>query len=546
LEEKYQARKELEPERNAMRDKILSKLRMPDGTINPWVIALTVTLATFMEVLDTSIANVSLPHIAGNLSVGEDQSTWVLTSYLVSNAIVLPLSGWFSGLLGRKRFYMLCVALFTASSFLCGFAPSLGVLVLCRILQGAGGGGLQPSEQAILNDTFPLEKRGMAFAVYGIAVVVAPTIGPWLGGWITDNFSWRWVFYINVPVGIVSLLLTSFLVSDPPYMKKANLRAGFRIDYIGIGLISLGLGSMQIILDKGQRDDWFASNFIVAFFALMLVGIVAGIVWEWREKEPVVDLKMLKDRNFAIATLAMFFLGFVLYASTVLIPQLLQQLMGYTAQLAGMALSPGGAVIMCMMPIVGILVSKMDTRILIAFGCVVSSLSLFVMAGWDLGLDFRHAVEARMLQGFGLAFLFIPINVAAFAFVPKEKTNMGTGIINLARNIGASVGIAFVTTMLDRRAQFHIARLTERANALSGAYHNALHGIESMLVSMGSTAAHASAQAQAMVYGTIERQAAMLAFLDDFKMLGIVFFAVIPILLLLKKPKMRGGAVPVH
>jgi MFS transporter, DHA2 family, multidrug resistance protein len=533
-------------EQNEMRDKILSKLRMPDGTINPWVIALTVTLATFMEVLDTSIANVSLPHIAGNLSAGEDQSTWVLTSYLVSNAIILPLSGWFSGLLGRKRFYMLCVALFTVSSFLCGLAPSLSVLVLFRILQGAGGGGLQPSEQAILNDTFPLEKRGMAFAVYGIAVVVAPTIGPWLGGWITDNFSWRWVFYINVPVGIVSLLLTSLLVSDPPYMKKANLRAGFRIDYIGIGLISLGLGSMQIILDKGQRDDWFASDFIIGFFALMLVGIIAGIVWEWREKEPVVDLKMLKDRNFAIATLAMFFLGFVLYASTVLIPQLLQQLLGYTAQLAGMALSPGGAVIMCMMPIVGILVSKVDTRILITFGCVVSSLALFVMAGWDLGLDFRHAVQARMLQGFGLAFLFIPINVAAFAFVPKEKTNMGTGIINLARNVGASVGIAFVTTMLDRRAQFHIARLTERANELSGAYHQALHGIESRLVSMGSTAAHASAQAQAMVYGTIERQAAMLAFLDDFKMLGIVFFAVIPILLLLKKPKMRGGAVPVH
>jgi DHA2 family multidrug resistance protein len=278
----------------------------------------------------------------------------------------------------------------------------------------------------------------------------------------------------------------------------------------------------------------------------MLVGIIAGIVWEWREKEPVVDLRMLKERNFAIATLAMFFLGFVLYASTVLIPQLLQQLMGYTAQLAGLALSPGGAVIMCMMPIVGILVSKLDTRLLITFGCVVSSLSLFVMAGWDLGLDFRHAVEARMLQGFGLAFLFIPINVAAFAFVPKEKTNMGTGIINLARNVGASVGIAFVTTMLDRRAQLHIARLTERANDLSAAYHNALYDIELRLVSMGSTAAHASAQAQAMVYGTIERQAAMLAFLDDFKMLGIVFLAVIPILMLLKKPKMRGGTVPVH
>jgi MFS transporter, DHA2 family, multidrug resistance protein len=529
-----------------MRNRILAKLRMPDGTINPWVIAVTVTLATFMEVLDTSIANVSLPHIAGNLSVGEDESTWVLTSYLVSNAIILPLSGWFSGLLGRKRFYMTCVALFTLSSFLCGLAPSLGVLVLFRIMQGAGGGGLQPSEQAILTDTFPLEKRGMAFAVYGLAVVVAPTIGPWLGGWITDNFSWRWIFYINVPVGIVSLLLTSFLVSDPPYMKKANLKAGFRIDYIGIGLISLGLGSMQIILDKGQREDWFASGFIRGFFALMLVGLIAGIVWELREKEPVVDLKMLKDRNFAIATATMFFLGFVLYSTTVLIPQLLQQLMGYTAQLAGLALSPGGAVIMCMMPVVGILVSKLDTRIMIAFGCVVCSVALFLMAGWNLGLDYRHAVEARMLQSFGLAFLFIPINVAAFAYVPKEKTNMGTGIINLARNIGASVGIATVTTMLDRRTQFHMARLTEHTNELSAAYRNMLNGIQLRLVSAGSTAAHASAQAHAMVYGTIQRQAAMLSFLDNFKMLGVVFLVITPILVLMKKPKMRGGGAPVH
>jgi MFS transporter, DHA2 family, multidrug resistance protein len=529
-----------------MKNRILAKLRMPDGTINPWVIALTVTLATFMEVLDTSIANVALPHIAGNLSVGTDESTWVLTSYLVSNAIILPLSGWFSGLLGRKRFYMLCVALFTLSSFLCGLAPSLGVLVIFRILQGAGGGGLQPSEQAILNDTFALEKRGMAFAVYGLAVVVAPTIGPWLGGWITDNFSWRWIFYINVPVGILSLVLTNFLVSDPPYMKKANLKAGFRIDYIGMGLISLGLGSMQIVLDKGQREDWFASKFIIGFFALMLVGIIAGIVWEWREKEPVVDLRMLKDRNFAIATITMFFLGFVLYSTTVLIPQLLQQLMGYTAQLAGLALSPGGAVIMLMMPVVGILVSKLDTRILIAFGCVVCSLALFVMAGWDLGLDYRHAVEARMLQSFGLAFLFIPINVAAFAYVPKEKTNMGTGIINLARNVGASVGIATVTTMLDRRAQFHMARLTERANELSAAYHNTLNGIQLKLISAGSTAANAGAQAHGMIYGTIQRQAAMLAFLDNFKLLGIIFLVVIPILVLMRKPRMRGGNVPVH
>jgi DHA2 family multidrug resistance protein len=519
---------------------------MPDGSINPWVIAVTVTLATFMEVLDTSIANVALPHIAGNLSAGRDESTWVLTSYLVSNAIVLPLSGWLSGVIGRKRFYMSCVALFTVSSFLCGLAPSLGVLVLCRILQGAGGGGLQPSEQAILNDTFSLEKRGMAFAVYGLAVVVAPTIGPWLGGWITDNFSWRWIFYINVPVGIISLILTNFLISDPPYMKKANIKAGFRIDYIGIGLISLGLGSMQIVLDKGQREDWLSSNFIRVFFALMVFGIIAGIIWELRQKEPVVDLRMLKDRNFAISTMAMFFLGFVLYASTVLIPQFLQELLGYTAQLAGMALSPGGAVIMCMMPIVGILVSKVDTRILITFGCIVSASALFLMAGWDLQLDYGHAVRARMLQSFGLAFLFIPINVAAFAYVPREKSNMGTGIINLARNIGASVGIATVTTMLDRRTQFHQARLMEGVNDYSASYHNMLNGLQTKLLAAGSTVAHASAQAHGMIYNTVQRQAVMLAFIDNFKMLGVVFFSIIPVLLLMRKPRAPAGTISVH
>jgi MFS transporter, DHA2 family, multidrug resistance protein len=518
---------------------------MPDGSINPWVIAVTVTLATFMEVLDTSIANVALPHISGSLSAGADESTWVLTSYLVSNAIVLPLSGWLSGLVGRKRFYMMCVALFTVSSFLCGLAPSLGVLVLFRILQGAGGGGLQPSEQAILNDTFPLEKRGMAFAVYGIAVVVAPTIGPWLGGWITDNFSWRWIFYINIPVGIVSLLLTSLLVSDPPYMKKAKASAGFRVDYIGIGLISLGLGSMQIILDKGQREDWLASGFIKIFAVLMLVGLISAILWELRQKDPVVDLRMLKNRNFALATTAMFFLGFVLYSSTVLIPQMLQGLLGYTAEKAGLALSPGGAVIMLMMPVVGFLVSRVDTRFLISFGCIVSSIALFAMAGWNLQLDYRHAVYGRMLQSLGLAFLFIPINVSAFAYVPKEKTNMGTGIINLARNVGASVGIATVTTLLERRTQAHTARLMEHVNPLSLAYQKMAAGFTTTFVSAGSTRAAASGRATGMIGGVVQRQAAMLAFLDNYKMLGVVFLMVLPVLLLLKRPK---GAVnaPVH
>jgi MFS transporter, DHA2 family, multidrug resistance protein len=530
-----------------VKDRFLSKLRMPDGSINPWVIAVTVTLATFMEVLDTSIANVALPHISGSLSASADESTWVLTSYLVSNAIILPLSGWFSSLIGRKRFYMSCVALFTVSSFLCGLAPSLGVLVLFRILQGVGGGGLQPSEQAILNDTFPIEKRGMAFAVYGIAVVVAPTIGPWLGGWITDNFSWRWIFYINVPVGIISLILTSLIVSDPPYMQraKAKVKDSFRIDYIGIGLISLGLGSMQIILDKGEREDWLSSGFIQAFFVLMIVGIIAGILWELREEHPVVDLRMLKDRNFAVATLAMFFLGFVLYASTVLIPQFLQEMMGYTAELAGLALSPGGAVIMFMMPVVGILVSRVNTKYLIAFGCTISSLSLFVMAGWNLQIDYKHAVLARMMQSFGLAFLFIPINVSAFSFVPKEKTNMGTGIINLARNIGASVGIATVTTLLQRRTQFHQAQLMEHVNTLSQAFQSKLHAITVAFTSGGSSGPAAAAQAHGMIYSTVQRQAAMMAFVDNFHMLGIVFFIVIPVLMLLKRPP-KGVNAPVH
>lgn len=529
-----------------MIEKLTSRLRTPDGAINPWVIAIVVTMATFMEVLDGSIANVALPHIAGNLSVSADESTWVLTSYLVSNAVILPLSGWLSSLIGRKRFYMICVAIFTISSFLCGFAPSLGVLVFCRILQGIGGGGLQPSEQAILNDTFPLAKRGMAFAVYGIAVVVAPTIGPWLGGFITDNYSWRWIFYINVPVGIISLIFTYILVSDPPFMKRIKLSEGFRIDYIGLGLITLGLGSMQIVLDKGQREDWFDSNFIRLFFVLMVVGVIGGVIRELRVKDPIVDFKMLRDRNFAISTIAMFFLGFVLYASTVLIPQMLQELMGYPAEMAGLALSPGGALIMLCMPIVGMLVSKVDTRYLITFGCSVSATALLVMAGWNLQLDFKTAVLGRMFQALGLAFLFIPINVTAFAYLPREKTNMGTGIINLARNIGASVGIATVTTLLERRTQMHQARLIEHVNTMNPALNKTLGSLTAGMINSGSSGPGAAGQAQAMVYNMVDRQATMLAFIDNFKLLGVIFFAIIPIFFLMKRPKMGGGNVPVH
>jgi MFS transporter, DHA2 family, multidrug resistance protein len=521
------------------------KLIAPNGEVNPYVIAVTVTLATFMEILDTSIANVSLVHIAGNLSAGVDESTWVLTSYLVSNAIVLPLSGWFSSLIGRKRFYMLCVATFTASSFLCGLAPNLGMLVFCRILQGAGGGGLQPSEQAILTDTFPPAKRGMAFAIYGVAVVVAPTIGPWVGGWITDNFTWRWIFYINVPVGIISLLLTSALISDPPHMKRQNLREGLKIDYIGIGLLSLGLGSMQIILDKGQRDDWFGSNFIRIFAILMAVGLVAAVIWELRSKDPVVDLRMLRDRNFALSTVSMFFLGFVLYASTVMLPQFMQILLGYTAETSGQALMPGGLVIMACMPLVGVLVSKVEARWLIACGSVIVAASFVVMSRWNLQIDFWTAARGRMLQGMGLAFLFIPINVAAFAFVPKDKTNMGTGIINLARNIGASVGIATVTTLLDRRAQVHQNFLVEHVNVTNPAYQTMVSGMTHRLTTAGSSAAQAAAQSNGLVYGMIQRQSSLLAYVDNFWLLALIFLVLIPLMFLMKKSK-PGGMVPVH
>src|SRR5216684_1644454 len=330
---------------------------LPRPAVNPWIIALAVTLATFMEVLDTSIANVSLPHIAGSLSAGTDESTWVLTSYLVSNAIVLPLSGWVSSIIGRKRFYMTCVAIFTVSSLLCGFAPSLGLLIFFRVLQGVGGGGLQPSEQAILADTFEPAKRGMAFAVYGVAVVMAPAIGPTLGGWITDNYTWRWIFFVNIPVGILSLLLTSRLIQDPPYLKRRKL-SELKMDYVGLGFVALGLGTLQIVLDKGQRDDWFESHFILILSLISAASLLFVIFWEWRQKDPVIDLHLFKERTFASANLMMFVLGFALLGSTLMLPLFMQTLLGYTAEQAGMALSPGGFTLMLIMPIVGFLLSR--------------------------------------------------------------------------------------------------------------------------------------------------------------------------------------------
>jgi MFS transporter, DHA2 family, multidrug resistance protein len=517
---------------------------MPRPAVNPWVIAITVTLATFMEVLDTSIANVALPHIAGSLSAGTDESTWVLTSYLVSNAIVLPLSGWISSIIGRKRFYMTCVAIFTVSSFLCGLAPNLGMLIFFRILQGAGGGGLQPSEQAILADTFEPAKRGMAFAVYGLAVVLAPAIGPTLGGWITDNFTWRWIFLLNIPVGILSLILTQRLIQDPPRMQRKKL-SETKIDYIGLGLVALGLGTLQVVLDKGQRDDWFESHFIVVLSVIAACSLLFLIYWEWRQKDPVIDLHLFTNRTFAASNLLMFMLGFALLGSTVLLPLFMQTMLGYTAQQAGFALLPGGVCLMLLMPLVGFMLGRFDARKLMMGGLVVLSFSLFHMTNLDLQVDFRTMVFARMIQTAGLAFLFVPINTAAYAFLPKDKNNAASGLMNLARNIGGSVGISIVTTMLDRRQQFHLSRMGSHLSAGSPQVQSLLQGTSRGFESRGFSPAEAMHKAYGLLQGSVFRQASMLAYIDNFWLLGVAILLMVPLVFLMKRPP-TGGPLAAH
>ncbi len=510
---------------------------------NPWLIALVVTLASFMEVLDTSIANVALPHIAGGLSASEDEATWVLTSYLVSNAIILPLSGWLSLLMGRKRFYMACVAMFTLSSFLCGVAPSLGLLVLFRVLQGVGGGGLQPSEQAILADTFLPKQRGMAFAIYGIAVVTAPAIGPSLGGWITDNFTWRWIFFINIPVGIISLILTSLMVDDPPYFtaeRVQKLKGKLRVDYWGIIFIALGLGFLQIVLDKGERDDWWASNFIRTSILISAASLILAVYWEFTHKDPVVDLSLLKNRNFGISAFLMFMVGVILLGSTVLIPQYLQLVMGYSATKAGFAISPGGVLVMCLLPLVGILLGKVEARWLIGLGLAITSLALIHMTNFNTEISFRYAVIARCFQAAGLAFLFVPINTAAYAFVPPGKNNAASGLINLARNVGGSVGISLVTTVLDRRAQFHQNRLIEFTTALNPRFNSSLHAATGLF-----GPGYSGNSPYALILRNLQRQAETLSYIDCFWLLGIAFGLLVPLVFVMKKSA-PGRAAAAH
>jgi DHA2 family multidrug resistance protein len=512
--------------------------------INPWLIALVVMLATFMEVLDTSVANVALPHIAGDLSATVDETTWVLTSYLVANAVVLPLGGYLSALFGRKRFYMTCVALFTISSMLCGLAPSLPWLIVFRIMQGLGGGALQPTSQAILVETFPPHKRGAAMALYGMGVVFAPIIGPVLGGWITDNFSWHWIFLINIPVGMLSLTLTYRMVFDPPTLKRVSIREGFQVDYLGIGILTLGLSALEIVLDEGQRQDWFASGLIAACAVIAVVCLVGVVFYLLKKDHPIIDLRLLKDRNFAMATIMLFVLGFVLYGSLALLPIFLQTLLGYTASLSGWVLSPGGVVVLSMMPVVALLLRRFDTRFLIAWGFLFVGLGLLWMSRFSLDVDFHTAMTARMVQSFGFAFLFVPMNVTAFQNIPHEKAGYASGMLNLVRNIGGSAGIALATTLLARRAQVHQANLVANLNPSSLQYQGFLARAGQLLVAKGSSAPDAARQAQGMAYGTLLRHSTMMAFSDTFWVMAMLCLVLLPIVFLMRRTHAGKGPLP--
>ena len=504
---------------------------------NPYLIALTVTLATFMEVLDSSIANVSLPHIAGSLGATYDEATWVLTSYLVSAAIVLPVSGWLSTVIGRKRFYMSCVALFTVCSFLCGIAPSLPFLIFARVLQGAGGGGLQPSEQAILADTFTVEKRGIAFALYGMAVVVAPAIGPTLGGWITDNFNWHWIFFINLPIGALSMFLTSRMVEDPPWLKGER-RAGIRVDYIGLALIVLGVACFQIVLDKGQEDDWFSSPLIRTMLGLGLPTLCAFFLWEWYHPDPIVDVRLLKNRNFGTAVFFSFTLGMVLFGSTVLIPEFLQTSLGYTAERAGMALSPAGFVLMLMMPIAGrITATKVDPRLLICIGFLGTAFTLHRLTIVNLQIDFRTIVILRMTQVLFMPLIFIPISTLNYVGVPREKNNQVSGLSNFARNLGGSIGTSLLSTFLARQNQIHQLNFAAHTSHGDRNFENWIAGLKGVFMAQGFDAVTASQKALALAYRSVMAQASALSFENSFWIMSLVVACLSPLPFLMRRPK---------
>ena len=516
-------------------------------SFNPWLIAVVVAGAAFMEVLDTSIANVALPHLAGDLGASNDESTWVLTSYLASNAIVLPMSGWLAGLFGRKRFFLLCISLFTLSSMLCGAAPSLGALILFRVLQGVGGGGLQPIAQAILADTFPPQQRGLAFALYGITAIMAPTIGPTLGGWITDSYSWRWIFYINLPVGLLVMFMAYRVLEDPPYLKRAA-GAAIRVDYIGIGLLALGIGALQILLDKGQEDDWFGSHFIITLVAITVACLVSLVFWELRAKQPIIDVRLFKHFGFATANLMMFILGLMLFSTLVMMPQFLQTLIRYTALSSGLVLSASGVLLLMEMPLVGQLTTKWPAKYIVSIGWLALAVAMFYSTRrLDLDISFTSAMWLRVAQASGLGFLFVPISLIAYDGIPPEKGNSVSGMVNFMRNIGSGVGTSMVTTLLARRAQGHQAMLAQHTTNLDSALRDQVNGLSQQLVHSGISAADAQTHAYGLLYRSMQAQAQTLAYIDTYMLLAIGASIMFLLAFIVRKNDPHaGGAVMVE
>jgi MFS transporter, DHA2 family, multidrug resistance protein len=526
---------------------------VPRNPVNPWVVALTVTLATFMELLDTSIANVSLPHIAGGLGRSYDEVTWILTTYLVANAVVLPMSAWLSRVIGRKNYYLLCVALFTATSFLCGIAPSLEVMLFARVLQGVGGGGLAPVEQAILIDTFPAHKRASAFALYTVAIVTAPAIGPVLGGWITDNYNWRWVFLINIPIGLLSMWLTTRFVHDPPaFIQERKLvrdeSGRLRVDGVGIGLIAIGSAALEILLDRGQIDDWFGSQFISWMFAVALLCLGTAVIWELRQNDPVIEFRLLRSRNFAIANVLYFVFGFGLFASTTMIPQILQTLYGYRAIDAGLVLGPGAFVITLLAPVGAQLVQRkvVQPRYLLTGAVGVVALSFFHYSHFTLDTDYSHYAWARALQGLGYAFYFVPLSVIAFSQLKPGENNKASSITNFFRNWGGSFGIAFASTLTERRQNFHQSTVGGNLPPSTPWLQQQVDRTAAYLQSHGFSHADAMSAAYARAYHQFQAQTQLLAFMDVFHIIGLVTLIVAPIALLTAAFRIGGGPSGAH
>ncbi len=512
---------------------------------NPWTVAFAVSLAAFMEVLDTTITNVSLSHISGSLGASRDESTWVLTSYLVANGIVLPLSGWLAGAMGRKRYFMMCIGAFTAASFACGAATSLPMLIVFRLLQGLAGGGLQPMQQAIIVDAFPPEKRGAAFGVTGLTMIVAPILGPTLGGFITDTYSWRWIFYLNVPVGIFALWMVGMFVQDPDHAKAQGVK---KIDYVGLSLIVLGLGALQIVLDKGQQEDWFGSSFIVTFASLSAACLICAVLWVLRQKDPVVDLRLLTDRGFGLSCVMIFCVGFALYASSALLPLLTQSQYGYDATLSGLVLSPGGLAVVFLMPIAGKMVGKVEARYMVATGFVLCSIGMVATSFVTPDTDFRLFVIARILQVIGLPFLFIPISTIAFARIPKEKSSKASALYALFRNMGGSIGIALIASFVARREQLHQTILGAHLSATSPVYQGMLHDYSAAYAGQGYAAGSAASAAVGAIYRELLHQVTVLSYADAFRLMAIVtaLMAGIAFLLPHNNPKAKPGAAPAH